>query len=1793
MASEAGPRMVQTGNATLAPPASNELSMRRPMERTPSMAIKAEKEDLKEAAEDSFNVILDLNLDGNVRWVSPSWEDVIGTTCESVQGRPIADILLDDKDVFKNAVETMQNDDSRSFKVRFSVLVGPKSKLARDPAAAAALESEEEAFPMEGVREEEDVLTLEGQGILIYDKTSGEASHTMWVIRPFVEPNEITIDLPPVLVESLGVGAGMLARYLTSLAEQGAVDPANNPPPMPVLCRICERQIQPWWFEKHSELCMLEHKAESDVQLCQENLSMHRHAIVKILDAMERRSSRPVSGEISVAPSPIEYRGLPIGPSPSTPSSGTASPGTPPSRPRDSSAGGLGRSRSFPARRPLVRIVELLLDLCDTAMEISTPAIKESYGAVELGTFRTQSPQSEARINQVLQWSSPTTNTLDEEKGLALLCQDSEAVAKAKVDAVFRHRNTIEYSERIRLEFSMLVQDCIDEALRKASELASDVPDEEYSDGSDIGDDTPFFAASFGPALQRSSSSLGPPRGRLRRHSSPAESGPTSPMECSTPKSQQSLKRVNSRRQKAGHRASMHFENEGADSDTSGRSSLAAAMGHPQTESPVSDHELTASRVYAAGDKRRQNHPSMTSGNSPRRQESPARIAPSSSPLRIQKPRSSVLCDGTPTPMTSPLLSTGDFSPALDAFHHKRQSSVTSSDQFGKPPVSPRLSGVNPTQQNRAVPPSIKDFEIIKPISKGAFGSVYLSKKKSTGDYFAIKVLKKADMIAKNQVTNVRAERAIMMVQGESDFVAKLFWTFASKDYLYLVMEYLNGGDCAALIKVLSGLPEDWAQKYLAEVVLGVEHLHSRGIVHRDLKPDNLLIDQKGHLKLTDFGLSRMGLLGRQKRAQTQSSESTPDLLKQGPFARSRSVASSSGQDEMSDWWSLGCILFEFLYGYPPFHADAHDKVFENILDRRIDWPDPEDDDVSDEAKHLMNRLMCTDPNLRLGANGAEEVKKHPWFANLNWETLLEEQPSFVPTPQDPEDTEYFDSRGATLQSFVEEFEDQSASPQVLTPGADLPERPHDAVSRTRREVNSNKRGLMPLSIPPHVREGRNRRLSEPNAQDDFGSFAFKNLPVLEKANKDVIQKLRTEALKSAPALATSNPSSPSAEGSPILSSKSLSRTLSNPSKNGGKRPVSPSNLHHTNSSPARTSQPSSPLLMSFTATGLSERRKASNASASSGFSQNSGNPPSMGQQPGMAAQLGPFVDIPRNTGPQPSPSKNPLHRRSANPRVRSLTVGSTDSEPGYLEGFRHQKRRSQVFDMSPSSSDNEDVKSSALLRVQRRRQSSRRMSNISLTEGSPMFRPLDVLVCEDHPVSKLVMERLLEKLRCRTICVDNGAEAMRYAMGEVKFDIILMEFKLPQINGEDVARMIRSSRNPNSNTPIVAVTGYLKDLSDPHHFTELIEKPATSVKLTDVLERNCNWKPPNTEQPMLADRKESLSIKKPSGAMEESGRMSPSVEKFMSSQEAGPRLSEQFSSMDEDEAASMARGAEPIMISRSTTNEWEKLYIRKSSTPRSSTSPSTTSSNAPQATGSAHHETAPSRLHSSSIERIPSQLSTYTSAGMLDNIPPPLPSPPEMTPLPPSIASTPIFSTPAADRSRSPLSIASVPTQSKTPPPPMERLKNMLPKRLSPPRRTRSPPEEPTKESPPKNFSRINPPSPTKTKEPLGPSMMNSSPSSPESKTRAKRTSWEKKKEKQEKQQNQHLRPEDADADDELPVAGGKRPSKSKSISEIISRARRGAAHEMKRSKSDKGESSEGNGELGGALGDPPKTNL
>lgn len=196
---------------------------------------------------------------------------------------------------------------------------------------------------------------------------------------------------------------------------------------------------------------------------------------------------------------------------------------------------------------------------------------------------------------------------------------------------------------------------------------------------------------------------------------------------------------------------------------------------------------------------------------------SPTPIAPPralpSAPLAV-KP-----VEAVNQPLPSPLLKPKS--------HHGRRFSIAIRD----PPMSPRIpSGATAP---RPAQPSIKDFEIIKPISRGAFGSVYLAKKVATGDYYAIKALKKSDMIAKNQITNVKAERTILMNQASSPYVVKLFFSFQSKEYLYLVMEYLNGGDCATLVKTLGELPLEWARNYIAELVLGLEYLHARNVAHR------------------------------------------------------------------------------------------------------------------------------------------------------------------------------------------------------------------------------------------------------------------------------------------------------------------------------------------------------------------------------------------------------------------------------------------------------------------------------------------------------------------------------------------------------------------------------------------------------------------------------------------------------------------------------------------------------------------------------------------------------------------------------------------------------------------------------------------------------------------------------------------------------------------------------------------------------------------------------------------------
>lgn len=337
-----------------------------------------------------------------------------------------------------------------------------------------------------------------------------------------------------------------------------------------------------------------------------------------------------------------------------------------------------------------------------------------------------------------------------------------------------------------------------------------------------------------------------------------------------------------------------------------------------------------------------------------------------------------------------------------------------------------RASPINPSKDRT----SIEDFEIMKPISRGAFGRVFLAKKRATGDLFAIKVLKKADMIRKNAVESILAERDIL-ISVRNPFVVRMFYSFTCRENLYLVMEYLNGGDLYSLLRNLGCLHEDMARVYIAELVLALEYLHSLNIVHRDLKPDNLLIGPDGHIKLTDFGLSKVGLInstddlsGPPVSASTLFADDKPKISEEPAIKREErqkqavvgtpdylapEILLGTGHGATADWWSVGVILFELLVGIPPFNAEHPQKIFDNIMNRDIPWPKvPEE--MSSDAYDLIDKLLMENPVQRLGATGSREVKQHPFFKDISWDTLARQKAMFIPSVE-ALDTSYFMSR--------------------------------------------------------------------------------------------------------------------------------------------------------------------------------------------------------------------------------------------------------------------------------------------------------------------------------------------------------------------------------------------------------------------------------------------------------------------------------------------------------------------------------------------------------------------------------------------------------------------------------------------------------------------------------------------------------------------------------------------------------------------------------------------------------------
>lgn len=338
----------------------------------------------------------------------------------------------------------------------------------------------------------------------------------------------------------------------------------------------------------------------------------------------------------------------------------------------------------------------------------------------------------------------------------------------------------------------------------------------------------------------------------------------------------------------------------------------------------------------------------------------------------------------------------------------------------------------------------IDDFELLTLIGKGAFGEVRLCRAKTTGQVFAMKKLKKSEMLSRGQVEHVRSERNLL-AEVDSRCIVKLFYSFQDSEFLYLIMEYLPGGDFMTLLMREDILCENVAQFYMGESILAISSIHQHNYVHRDIKPDNLLLDKNGHVKLSDFGLCKpldynySTILLENEDFSIQDTNmaeaegnSRPDgepwsmpkdqLLK---WKRNRRVLAYStvgtldymapevllkkGYGMECDWWSLGAIMYEMLIGYPPFCSEDPRITCRKIINWRTCLKFPEEPKISPKARDLICHLLC-DVETRLGTRGGvEEIKAHPWFEGCHWDKLYEMEAAYQPVVDGELDTQNFE----------------------------------------------------------------------------------------------------------------------------------------------------------------------------------------------------------------------------------------------------------------------------------------------------------------------------------------------------------------------------------------------------------------------------------------------------------------------------------------------------------------------------------------------------------------------------------------------------------------------------------------------------------------------------------------------------------------------------------------------------------------------------------------------------------------
>lgn len=272
------------------------------------------------------------------------------------------------------------------------------------------------------------------------------------------------------------------------------------------------------------------------------------------------------------------------------------------------------------------------------------------------------------------------------------------------------------------------------------------------------------------------------------------------------------------------------------------------------------------------------------------------------------------------------------------------------------------------------------DFELLTVVGKGSFGKVMQVRKKDDGKIYAMKVLRKEAIIARKQVAHTRAEKQILQ-KIQHPFIITLHWAFQTEDKLYLILDFVNGGELFFHLKREGRFSEKRVSIYVAEIVMALAHLHTHDIVYRDLKPENILLDANGHIIITDFGLSKEII----PEEGTPTFCGTPEYL-------APEILKGQGHGTAVDWWSLGTLMYEMLTGLPPFYSQNLNIMYQQILNATLTFPS--DVTLSAEAKSLLEGLLTRDPTKRLGSEDkmASDIRRHPFFKHIDWDQLYRKE---------------------------------------------------------------------------------------------------------------------------------------------------------------------------------------------------------------------------------------------------------------------------------------------------------------------------------------------------------------------------------------------------------------------------------------------------------------------------------------------------------------------------------------------------------------------------------------------------------------------------------------------------------------------------------------------------------------------------------------------------------------------------------------------------------------------------------